>query len=407
MALTYRVKGTFVFIFSLIILIFGMLLRDSPTALSAADIGTKTTVYLKVDFFYTLYFLLQIPLGIVFDRFATRKVYFCLILISVVGALIPIYSNALVRVGYFLIVAPMSGAFLGALVVASRWFTHRFFAIAIGFTQLVAAIGILLGQEPLTHLIHKTGLSAMMKGAGGVGVVLALLSFIIFRENSRKKPPPFDRGHYKEEIRNFLKLRQVWWIGLYSLFAWGVIDLFGGYWGIHFLQTKFNFSPASMDMILGMFWLGFGLLSPLFGWISESLNNRLLLLRIGPAVGLVCSIILLYLPISSQVNVAFLFLGIGVVGAAHMLCFALMKDLFNLRIGGFSLGFINFFVVGGKLVFQPLTSLYFKISGAGNNPTLAEMEHVFILIPILFAISLLISLFFMKETHSLQIDENV
>lgn len=99
---------------------------------------------------------------------------------------------------------------------------------------------------------------------------------------------------------------------------------------------------------MAMFWFGFGLLSPIFGWISETLDNRLSILRIGPAIGLVCSLIVLYLPITSRANVAFLFFGIGVVGAAHMLSFALMKDLFSLRVLGVTLGFINFFVVLGR-----------------------------------------------------------
>ena len=108
-------------------------------------------------------------------------------MISAVGAIIPIFSDTLIGLGYLLVVAPLSAVFVGTLVTASRWFTHRFFAIAIGFTQLVAAIGILIGLDPLTHLINKSGLAGVMRTAGGIGVVLAILSLFIFLRGLQKK----------------------------------------------------------------------------------------------------------------------------------------------------------------------------------------------------------------------------
>lgn len=405
MVMSYRLKGSLIFFFSLIILIYGMILRDAPTSAATAAIGTKTTVYLKANFFYFIYLLLQIPFGFLFDRYSFRKLYFWIILIAGIGAIIPIFSNALIGTGYFLIVAPLAAVFVGAMVTASRWFTHRFFAIAIGFTQLFAAIGILVGLEPLIHLVNHQGLGPVMVTAGIIGIVFAILSLLIFRDNSLEKPPPFDKVHYVDEIKTFLRSKQVWWIAIYSLFSWGTVDIFGGQWGGPFLKAKFNYSIPEMNMILAMFWFGFGLLSPLFGWISEVLDNRLTILRIGPLLGMICSIILLYLPLTSRANVAFLFFGVGIVGAAHMLTFALMKDLFSLRIIGFALGFVNFFVVIGRQIFGPLTTFYFKLTGAGTTPSLTEMKEIFVLIPIFFALSFIASLFF-KETHCLQTDEN-
>lgn len=402
-----RLKGFLVFSFALVILLYGMILRRSPTSASEAAIGVQTSVYLKDDIFYLFYVLLQVPFGYLLDRYPLRKVYFWVIIISSLGAIIPAFSNALIGLGYFLVVAPLSAAFIATLVTASRWFTHRFFAIAIGFAQLISAIAILIGKQPFVAIINQRGLESVMVTSGIIGVVLAVLSLIIFRDNSIEKLPPFDGGHYKQELRTFLKSSQSWWIGLYTFFGWGTVVVFGGKWGIPFLEAKFNFSPMEMNNILAMFWFGFALLSPLFGWISEVIDNRLSILRIAPALGLLCALTLLYFPIISHSNVALLFFGVGVVGASQLLCFALMKDRYSLRIVGFFLGFVNLCVTGGRQVFQPLVSLYFKAIGAGSTPTVDQMKVGLVVIPIFFAISLIISLFFIKETHCLQSSENI
>lgn len=76
--------------------------------------------------YYFIYLLLQIPFGFLFDRLATRKMYFWMIIIAPIAAIIPNFSNALIGIGYFLILTPLAGVFIGTLVMASRWFTPIF-----------------------------------------------------------------------------------------------------------------------------------------------------------------------------------------------------------------------------------------------------------------------------------------
>ena len=402
--MSFRLKGTLLFIFSAIIMIYGLILRNAPTAATYAEIGTKTTVYMKVDFFYFVYLLFLVPAGFLFDRFPMKKVYFWVILVAALGAIIPAFTNSLIGIGYFFVIAPLAGVFVGSLVLASRWFGHRFFAILVGFAQLIASIGILMGQAPLKTLIASYDLAVVMVSGGIIGCILAILSLFLFSENSLAKPEPYNKESYTKEIRAFFRSSETLWICLYAFMGWGTVVMFGGKWGVPFLKDKYQFSPSQIEFVMTMFWFGFGLLSPLFGWISEKLEKRLSLLRIAAGVGVLCAILLLYVPLATIGNVALLFFIMGAVGAAQLLAFALIKDQTSLNITGLAQGFTNLSIVLGWMIFHPLLALFFKITSGDQTPSLQTMEIGLTLVPILFVLCLLISFFCIKETHCLQKD---
>lgn len=174
---------------------------------SAEQLGTLAAYY------YYAYALMQIPVGLLMDRFGPRKLLTIAALLCAIGSMIFGLAPTLViaKIGRF--VMGMGGAFavVGCLKLASLWFAVNRFALLTGIMVAVGMMGGVFGQAPIAKVVTLLGWRETVLISSVTGLILSLVIWFVvadrpFKQSEEDKPnlPPFS-----EEIRIWLVFASV------------------------------------------------------------------------------------------------------------------------------------------------------------------------------------------------------
>jgi predicted MFS family arabinose efflux permease len=396
--------------------VYEFFLRVMPSAMTddlmrsfnidAAGLGVLSA------FFYYGYTPMQIPAGLLLDRFGPRILLTVSIAVCSVGAFIfGMTDNVMIASLSRLFIGIVSAfAFVGALVLAARWYAPKYFALIVGLIQLMGCIGAIVGEAPVAIIVQQIGWRSTMFWSAGVGAFFAVLFWLIIRDSphnddatiQHKRPNDLNE---MQRLGRVLKNPQTWAIGLYAFSCWGPVAIFADLWGIPYLKTFYQTSAATAALGVAVVWIGIAIGGPVVGWWSNRIQNRRLPLLICSAVGLASSALMLYIP---QLPWGFMYIALfmfGIAASAQSVTFGVVQDNNPLSVAGTAVGFNNMAVILGGVLFQPLVGyiLSARWDGSMSNGlpiyALADYRTALMLLPLCFLIGIGASLWLVKETH--------
>jgi len=394
-------------------LCYEMALQASPSVMTtelmrdmhidAAGLGLMAGCY-----FYS-YTLMQIPAGLLFDRFSARWLITGALLVCVAGALFfgSTHTVEFAALGRFFMGFGSAFAFIGVLVIASHWFSAGYFAFLVGIAQLLAAMGAAGGEVPLSISVTRIGWRGTIHGIAVAGLVLAVLIALIVRDYpSWKKPTLAKRKSYgvMTSLRFITTSSQSWWVALYAFTSWAPVAVFAELWGVPYLQSAYHIGSTYSAVAVAMLWAGIGLTAPVLGWFSDHLGRRRVLLSSCSAIGLIATLAILYVPHMPMPLLFLLLFGFGIAGAGQILSFAVVKDNNRPSVTATAIGFNNMAVVAGGAMFQPFAGLMLRQHWGGQMlqgvPVYTSDNYRLALglVPICYGVGLIVSRFFIKET---------
>lgn len=371
---------------------------------SAAGFGVISAFY-----FYA-YAPMQLPAGVLFDRYGPRKLMTIALVLCAIGSFFFASTTSLwtAALGRFLIGIGSAFSFIGVLVLISRWFPPKRFALLAGIAQLMSSVGAMFGEVPLAALVQAVGWRQASFILAYIGIALAILLWLVIRDYPDEVKPVVEKRQFRAELSRLSSVcskSYTWITGVYACTIWTPIAVFGALWGVPYLQQKFGVSVIVASGLCSMIWLGIGIGSPLLGWLSDQFYNRRAALASSAVCGLIASVFLLYVPnvtVGWMYAVLFLF-GLGAGG--QTVSFAVVKDNNPPELVGTASGFNNLAVLIGGAIFQPLVGVllyhsgdWVQINGAYFYSTESYNKALFV-IPCCYLINLVLTLFIMKETH--------
>src|SRR3989344_867254 len=357
--------------------------------------------------FYWGYAPMQIPVGMLLDRFNARhlmalSVFVCACAAVAFASTHNVYVAGVAR---FLIGFTASFACVGALVLAARWLTSRCFAMTAGFVQVLGCIGAIVGERPIALLVQRFGWQEGLHIINVLGFVLAILFWLVIRN----APPNFHieyEPHHKmrNALKEVLKKPQNWCAALLAFSLWGPVSIYAEFWGVAHLQAAYAINAVTAATWTSVIWVGIMIGGPFHGWWSAHINSRRTPLLFGSAMAVVSSILLLYfhLPYALLFVVLFVY---GASASAMTVTFGLIHDLNPPRCQGSGVGFNNMATLLGGLLLLPLVGFIMDSLLTGNivsGVKSYDLTHFRIglsVIPICNALGLLTSFALIKETH--------
>ena len=143
-------------------------------------------------FFFYGYAPMQLPGGLLYDRFGPRLIITIAMSVCTMGAFIFSHAEGYVIAACGRLMMGLGGAFsfVGVLLVASRWFPAKYFALITGLLQLLGAVAAVVGQVPLAAVVQKIGWRSTLSGVVIVGVVIMILVPLVIRDYPRGVIPP-------------------------------------------------------------------------------------------------------------------------------------------------------------------------------------------------------------------------
>lgn len=382
-------------------LMFEMAVQVSPSVMTSQfmhdfQISTFGLGIMSGCYFYS-YTAMQIPSGILFDRYNPRIVMVGSIMICNVGCLLLAWST---NIGFASIARLLMGsgsafAFVSVLVVIADVFPSRLFATMTGVTQMLAALGAIAGQLPVHVLVSYLGWRSTMYLFAFTGTIIAILVFYFLRYNKTfEKNTRLNQARLCEKLIIVIKKRQTWYVSVYACALWAPMSAFSSLWGVPFLSKVNHLSENQASFICSLMWVGLAIASPLVCYLSTRFNCRRLFLAYLSAFGLIVFTIVLFFHVSNIECAILLFL-VGATCSGQALSFTVVKELSPNYLVATAIAFNNMAVVLSGAIFQPLIGWLLSRHGSDS---IMNYRHAFTVILIAYLGGYLVSLFLIEET---------
>lgn len=408
-----------------LIVSFGMLfycynyfLRVSPSVmqseLTSAFHITATEFGTLAGLYYWAYTPMQIPAGMIYDKFGVRFVLCIACLVAVLGLSVFITADTYVTagIGRLMIGLGCAFAYIGTLKLASIWLPANRFATVAGLTTAGGMIAGALAQKYLNKAIEFIGYQESLRTAliAGVLLSLAILFMVRSRPTADENPiyemrAPINMTQLFSALKMIFANPQMWLIGIIGCLLYLPSSVFLDLWGIPYLKTVYQLSADEAVNISNYTFYGWIISGPIIGVLSDKIKRRCLPLTITGFFAAVLLAIVFYVPGLNNSQLYTIFFMIGFCCGAHPLCFALGKESNPIQISGTAVAVTNMLIMAGGAIFQPVVGKLLDMHannalGPDKLPIYSASDYSFALsvIPIGVAIGIFLSLF-LKETH--------
>nr|WP_320146777.1 MFS transporter [uncultured Anaeromusa sp.] len=344
------------------------LMRDFSIA-QASELGILSSIY-----FYT-YAAMQIPSGILADRYGPRLVISTSIVVAAFGAAIIGWSESLnsLYIGRFLASLGVSVVYVNVVKLQAEWFRMREFATMLGLLTLVGNGGSLLSATPLAVLVESAGWRSAFFLVAVYSLLMASLCWVVIRNHPKEEGLPSMAEVATQEfggsmvspvspaknnlmvgLVTVLRNRHTWTPFLASVAVFGVYMAISGIWAVpYFMQVLHMSRVEAANQVLLMF-LGNMVGAPLVGYFSDRFGRRRCPYVVTTILFLAALICLTLggtqIPLWLLSLLCFSF-GIGVSGVSVAVVCA--KEVNQPHLTGISAGIVNSAPFLGAALLQP------------------------------------------------------
>lgn len=330
---------------------------------SAAQLGT-----LHASFFY-IYAAIQIPTGVLADRYGPRYVGSTGAVVLSAGAVsfamadgyvVALLSRALIGTGSGVI-------FVSILRFCANWYEAAEFATMTGLTGAVAGLGSILATTPLALAVGAVGWRTTVLGLGGVGFVGAVGVFALARKSPAgaglepiegvPEQPSVTLRETGGHLRTLLYDLDQWLVSFVFFATMGMLLTLIGLWGIPYLVVVYGLdvTTASYYTLLGS--VGTFLGPPLVGRFSDAIENRVLPMSVS--LGLL-TLAIAIIPVFGKPPlpaVAGSYFLCGFLFGGAMLGFTIVKERYPAEASGVATAAVNTAGFIGGALFPTLMGL--------------------------------------------------
>ncbi|HWV49876.1 MAG TPA: MFS transporter [Microbacterium sp.] len=244
---------------------------------------------------------MQIPIGILLDKYGSRPIITIGMVLMAAGQLVMAISPS---IGIALIARILLGAgdaavFPAVLRLVATWFPAQRGPVMVQFTGLVGQTGQLVALIPLAALLHATSWTITFGSIAGLGILFAILVFAVIRNHPPERDADVtvntDTGVVRvvtSAIDTGVGIRAAWahpgtrlafWSHFTTPFAGTAFVIL---WGMPFLTAGEGLSTAQAATIISVYVVAGMLLGPLIGDLSRRMPNYRSVALVLPAVAI-------------------------------------------------------------------------------------------------------------------------
>jgi MFS family permease len=376
--------------------------RSSPAVmipeLSSAFARSAVGVSSILGAYYYTYSLTSLLAGIALDRAGAKYAVSFGAATLGVGCLIFIVANPVDGyIGRLLQGAGSSFAFTGAVYLASRGFSSRSLATAIGVTQCLGMLGGSAGQF-LVGPLMANGIDwrSFWIFFGVVGLLLAVLLYLITPANDRAaSPTKAASGSLLRPYGIVLSNPQSYLCGLIAGLLFTPTTIGDMTWGVSFFEHDVQLDFGHAVTVVSMVPLGWVVGCPLMGWLADRIGLRKPVLIGGGLVMLAAVAQITLMPqLLAPVLGMFIF---GVASGAAMIPYTIIKEANPDEVKGSATGAQNFLVFGISALVGPIFGGLLGQSLDSTNDHLAHFRDAGLFWMTAILLAVLVS-FFLRET---------
>jgi MFS family permease len=351
---------------------------------SASTIGLLTSIQ------FLAYAGLQVPVGVLSDRYGPNFFLIIGALLNGLGTVIySIAPNELALLFARLLVGIGDATiWVNLVLILSQWFKVNEFIGLLGLAGMSGSLGFLLATVPFSAWISLSGWRQPFLIVGILLSICSLLLFVVLV----KKPKQMNFISIKKEkrrekttvlLRQIFSSRQAWATFLCHFGLVGTYVGFIGSWAVPYGMHVYDMTRSQASQLIMYGLMGAFIGAPLTSWISSRLNRiKRPYIIVHSVVFLSWAVFLLFNGKPPFLLLIILFLIIGFGNGSCSLTFAAVRQHFPMKKVGVASGFAN---TGGFISAVLLPIIFGKILDHFHSEATSVGYLFGLMIPVVFS----------------------
>lgn len=383
--------------------------------MSAFSVSCYTLGVLS-SYFYVSYLGMQLPVGMLVDRFGPHRLLTLMAGLCGVSTLLFAHAHYLwmAELSRFILGFASAFVFVGALKLAAVWFSPERFGLLAGLTQAIGMVGASVADAPLAKMVQAFGWRQALIYVALIFTVLAVFIGTFVRDVPHafrgKRSEIYQKTSVLIGLWEVLKNPQSWINAFYVSMVYGSTALFAELWGVTAITYMHHVSVPQAAGAVGFIFIGWGIGGPLFGWLSDYFRRRKFFMYLSPVAGFITMALVLYRPHLSLAALSIILLIYGITNAGVSISYALSAEINRRHLSGTSMAFCNLASVIVGACFQPFVGKCLDIL---SNQRVFHGKHLYIAhdfqtalsVMLVFFVLAFISAFFIRETYCKSVSE--
>lgn len=322
--------------------------------LSASFNITPSEIGKLSAFYFYAYALAQIPVGLLIDRYGTRKLLTFSCLLITVSSFIFAHTHSLevAKACRLLIGLGSASAFVGCLKIASSWFPANQFGLIVGLTNLLGVTGAMLGGKPIAQIVDSFDWRVVMEGSAFVGLVLTFLLWVETRDSEKSIS---HRSTFLARLLTTCKNPQNLYAAGFASFMVAPIVTYAELWGVPFLKYAYALDRPVAAQITTITFIGIAIGGPTIGYLSDQSRRRKPPMFAGLVGALICMSIIIFIPGLPELVLYALHIGFGFCSSSMLLCFSLISEAAKPSYRATAVGFTNSIIMVIGAILQTIS----------------------------------------------------
>ena len=317
--------------------------------LDPADLGFLTSVY------FITFAAMQIPLGVVLDRYGPRKVQAALLLFAAAGAALFSVSDSFlaITIGRALIGIGVSSCLMSSFTANAIWWPKERLALMNNLTMAFGGAGALSATAPVHALLSVTDWRTLFLVLAIVTAVLAVVTLLVVPERRAATTSSTGFAEQVSALRQILKNRMFWSFAAPFSICYSLFMSYQTLWAAPWLRDVADFDQGMVADY--MFLIQLGMLVGVLGCgiLADRLRRRGIgserLFIFGVAIAIIIQLALVVMPDAAP---GIFWTSHAVVASAMILSFAILTERFPAEITGRVITTINLMGFVCAFIFQ-------------------------------------------------------
>ncbi len=325
-------------------------------------IGTVELGFISSTFFYSNLVLLLIS-GFLLDYFSLKRLVILVMGVSLAGSCFFIIKQNIYSLYIWRIAAGLATAF--AITGAMKFVSTKIHAGKVGFyigmIGTAATFGGVLAQTPLQLCLDKFGPIGSLKILVGFGLLIMILMIIFVKTDLSHS------RHMKKSDSNFLTVilnKRNWYAALFDNFMNLPLFVLGALWGTAYLIQTHFLNPVTASIVISMMFFGHMVGAPTFGFLTDRINSRRLLMCSGAVISIIGVIIINYTALHNFVILSVIFFLLGFSTGVQCVTDTFVINT-NKANAGKAASLLSMVAITGGAVFQPFFGYVVHHGGNG------------------------------------------
>lgn len=362
-------------------------------AISQSLHASNIEVSIAMGAFIVGFACMQIPAGYLLDKYNARYIVCLGIALLAAGNLLISFSDNIIMFSLANLVQGMGGsfAFIAAAVLISQWFSGKYFPILFGLTQTLSCVLSGVIHYVMAQRLSVSTWNSLYQYLAIYGFILFFLTFIFVK--SPAAGPKLVSVSLKNSLLKVCRNKQIMLCAIATAASFGILLAYASFWSSN-VQSFYLVKSTDALIISSLIFAGIGIGTPFFGYLSNLVQSRIMIIHLTLVLGTMMLLAGIYLPhfdSDSLVYIKITSFLIGFLLSGSMLFYTVVSEIATDSTRGVALSVTNTgaFLMNAMMMFIPYLFIT-KIS---------KMFFTYLwILPFSIMFSILV-LYFIKESY--------